>query len=86
MKKYLVKKTYTALEKAKSYQKGYTEVWFVGKNGSSYNKFCAYIIEKCWSRKYFAEKYIESDKDFHQRMKEEFWKIDYEIVEAEVNG
>ena len=85
MKKYLVRKTYTALENAKRYQKGHTEVWFVGKNTSD-KQLCDYIIEKGWSRKYFAEKYIESDKDFHQRMKEEFWKIDYEIVEVEVNG
>ena len=83
MKKYLVKMTHTATEDSKYYDKGYTESWYVGKENSD-REFCDYIKEKGWSRKHFAEKYIRDDKDFHKRMNDTYWKIDYEIVEVEL--
>lgn len=83
MKKYLVKKTYTATEESKYFEKGYTETWYCGKN-DVYRELCDYIKEKGWLKKHYAEKYIQDDKDFNRMMRNDFWKIDYEIIEVEV--
>ena len=83
MKKYLVKKTYTATRDNGRYEEGYTETWYCGKNDVS-RELSDYIKEKGYQRKYFAEKYIQDVKDFNRRMNNNFWKIDYEIIEVEV--
>lgn len=81
MKKYLIKTTYTATRDGGLYKEGYNETWYIGKNVSG-KELCDYIKEKGYSRKYFAEKYIQNDKDFNKRMNNDFWKIDYEIIEV----
>ena len=83
MKKYLVKKTYTATKENKYHKKGETEIYFVGKE-QSFVELCDYIIDYGWSRRYFAEKYIQNDIDFETTMKQDFWKIEYEIIEVEI--
>lgn len=79
--KYLVKKTYTALRSNSRYEKGYQEVWYNGKNTSD-KELCDYIKDYAWSRKHFAEKYIQNDKDFESRMGQNFWNVEYEIIEV----
>lgn len=80
MKKYLIKKTYTAIGSNHIYSKGYQETWYCGKN-LSYKELCDYVIEDGYSRKHFAEKYIENDKSFYNKFESDFWKVDYEILE-----
>ena len=80
MKKYLVKKTYTAINSNHIYNKGYQETWYLGKNKSD-KELCEYVIQDGYSRKYFADNYIEKNKDFHNRFQSDFWKVDYEIIE-----
>lgn len=82
MKKYLIKKTYTALKTNSSFNKGYIEVWYIGKDCCD-KELCDYIKEKGYTRKHFAQKYIDKDKDFEFRYPQDFWKIDYEIIEVE---
>lgn len=80
--KYLVKKTYTATRDSKYYDEGHTETWYTAK-GLSFSELCDYIKDYAWSRKHFAEKYIRDDKDFETRMQQNYWKIEYEIIEIE---
>lgn len=79
--KYLVKKTYTATRDSKYYDEGHIETYYVGKT-QSFVELCDYIKDYAWSRKYFAEKYIQNDKDFESRMGQNFWNIEYEIIEV----
>ena len=81
MKKYLIKKTYTATRDSEYVKEGCNQTWYIGKNVSD-RKLCDYIKERAYSRKYFAEKYIRNDKDYNKRMNSDFWKIDYEIIEV----
>lgn len=83
MKKYAVKKTYTATEENTYYEKGFTETWFCVKD-KIYRELCDDIKEKGFKTKNSAKKYIEDDKSFKTRMDITFWKIDYEIIEVEV--
>ena len=78
--KYLVKKTYTATRDSKYYDEGHTETWYSGK-GQSFRELCDYIKDYAWTRKHFAEKYIQDDKDFEKRMQQNYWKVEYEIIE-----
>ena len=81
MKRYLIKKIYTATRDSKYFEEGYNETLYIGKNVCD-RELCDYIKEKGYSRKYFAEKYIQYDKDFHKRMNDDDWKIEYEIIEV----
>lgn len=85
MKRYLVKKTYTALRSNSIYNKGDKMVYYIGKASKSYDELCDYIKELGWQKKYFAEHYIETDKDFTTRFESDFWQVDYEIIEVEDN-
>lgn len=80
--KYLLKKTYTALRSNGHFEKGYTETWYSGKNRSD-KELCGWIIEDGYTRKHFVEKKIQDDKEFEVRMGQDFWKIDYEIIEIQ---
>ena len=82
MKKYLVKKIYTATRN-NTYYEGYTETWYRGKDYVS-RELSDFIKGKGYQKKCFAEKYIQNDKDFNKTMTNDFWKIDYEIIEVEV--
>jgi hypothetical protein len=81
MAKYLIKKTYTAIKSNNIFKEGYQDTWYCGKN-NSYKELCDYVIEDGYSRKHFAIKYIEKDKEFHDRFQSDFWNVNYEIVEV----
>lgn len=85
MKKYVIKKTYTATRDSKYFEKGCQEIYYLGKRGDySHKELCDYVIENAYVKKLYAEKYIEEDKAFVEKYDGDFWQVDYEIIEIEL--
>lgn len=78
--KYLVKSTYTAMKENKLYKKGQVMTCFISRLYSD-TCICSYLLDYAWKRKHFAQKYIDKMKSYDSS--NDFWKVDYEIIEVE---
>jgi hypothetical protein len=82
--KYYVKTTYTAKANHPHEKEGTQQVWYTGK-GESLTQREEYITrEICgccgWSRKHFAEKYINDCKIWENNVNGDVWDIKREIL------
>ena len=84
MKQYIVKQINTATENNPNFA-GKTETWFMGKGGYGKREI-KWLPKGGWSRKCFAEQYIEKCKNYSEELKKhggEYWTHEYEILEIE---
>lgn len=90
MKKFIIKKTYTALKENQTFKKGHQETWYIGKECFGVTaldrELSLDVIEAGWRRKCDAQKVINNEIKFNERTynTDGFWNIEYEIVEFEV--
>lgn len=75
---YLVKSIATATADSAYYKKGETVIHFLGKGGCVHT---SPYFENGWDRKHFAQKCIQSEKEWNEKH-ETYWDYQYEIIEA----
>lgn len=82
--KYYVKTTYTAKANHPHEKEGTQQVWYTGKCRVPTDKE-EYITREMygycgWTRRYFAEKHIESWEDWEKKVSGDVWDIKMEIL------
>lgn len=85
MIQYFVKATHTATAGNHIYSEGEKQTWFIGKGGYSRKKI-TWLPKGGWSRRCYADQYIQKCKDYSEELKQhggEKWTHEYEVVEVE---
>lgn len=84
--KYIIKKTYVALEDSKYIKKGYTDIWYMGKGIiSSKDENDTYVMKNGYDRKCDAiRRFNYEEKGAKIESANGFWEITHEILEVNI--
>ena len=84
--KYIIKKTYVALEDSKYIKKGYTDTWYMGKGIiSSKDENDTYVMRNGYDRKCDAvRRFNLEEKGAKIESVNGFWQITHEILEVNI--
>ena len=64
MTKFLIKKTYIAINSNKYFQKGHKETWYIGKAVLD-KELCDFVISDGYNNRRSAESKIKKDLEYH---------------------
>lgn len=81
MKRFLVKVIYTATKDNAYYEQGSTQTWYHSRVWTN-EKIHDYLKDTAYKRKCDAQRFINRDKEFQERLGSKFWKVDYEIIDV----